>query len=1017
MKRAEYFNKTIPTEDQLNYTEDSKVSALLERLRSDSQLGVVNGFIVTVNPVDSTLIDVGPGEGYTGGKYRQLDIKGEYSGERISTINDSTSGSTNFYTVQGQALASYVAGIKNYVSLVYAEVEDTALAEIDYPFTPHNTIVRDSFSVSVLAETDWNLLSLNEKRRRFLVAIITANGAGVPLTASSIQQVVQPKSHPTPTQPSNVSGAIITSLSQETLIGAGTLRYESSTKKLYWTAPGSTEGAGVTVTSSGSFTLYSFDVIYWITVEVTYASLPAGDETDSIDIISLYGSIIPRFSAVDSVHRDMVGSGVPTLSNPHGMTIDDLPGGGFDHADLFHRNGISYDSDPAQLECIINPDPGVDEILINNLGGFDNSFLVDGRVYEVVEGVPAGTDAVLSFDTVPSPDSGEYLIYLDSAGSLHSVKIGEVLWDANIYIVDMSNKTPGNATITWNAIGNVLTYQAPGDGAPGAAVRITGFASPTDPQLYKLYSSDLDNWVIVEMIGSVGLNNSTTFDTDKNNTTNDNEVILKLAVVGWDAVTETLSNVRDIRRFFTADIGFQFEEEHDSDGSHTKVLQNTLRLVNTTNPTIRAIAESVVISAYADDSTAVYGAAYDSYGVYGLAGGSYGVFGSAGGAYGVCGKASSYGVYGTASNYGVYGSANGNIPIGHVIGVYGSAVNVGAPNSAVGAVGNAAGVNATGVAGYAANGTGVYGSGDVYGIYGTAAEYAIRGVAAQSHAVWASAPQSAIHARAGQYAVWGSANSNSVGNIYGVFGSAVNGLNAHLAVGVIGQAGGVAATGVFGSAAQGRGVVGIGVVGVYGSANTNGVYGKALVEQGVYGEAVTAGVYGFASTYGVYGESDDDYGVYGTALVSYGVLGKAATVGVKGIASTYGVYGEADTYGVYGLGGDSYGVYGQAATIGVMGKATGINSRGVRGVCTAAGGYGVEGVGDSVGVFGDGDAGGWFEGDTFGVVISNTASFIVALQGGAVSIAGAAVPASATFMPIVANGGNTYLVALFAVPP
>jgi hypothetical protein len=191
-------------------------------------MGIRTGFRVTVNSGDATLIDIGPGEGYTGGYFLSENVRSTGSGERVSTITDETSGQPGYVpTVQGQALATYTAGAKNYVTLVYSESEDTDLAERDFPFTVRKSIVRESFSVIVYTASQWNAFTAAQLSNRILVGIVTAQGAGSPLSASDIQQVVQPKSHPSAAQPSSVTGVTITSLSQETLIGNATLRFDS----------------------------------------------------------------------------------------------------------------------------------------------------------------------------------------------------------------------------------------------------------------------------------------------------------------------------------------------------------------------------------------------------------------------------------------------------------------------------------------------------------------------------------------------------------------------------------------------------------------------------------------------------------------------------------------------------------------------------------------------------------------------------------------------------------------------
>jgi hypothetical protein len=625
MERTEYFNYTRPTQTQLDNTETSKINAILRRQRATAQLGTVNGFEVTPNSLNATLIDIGPGEGYTGGMYQQLNVTGEGSSERIA--QDSI-------LITGQGLADYTLGALNYVTLVYAETTDTPLAETVFPFLMHDTEAHESYTVSVLTAAAWAALTIAQLRQLLLVAIVTAQGPGNPITSANIQQTTQPMSFPTTNQPVNITGVSIAGLAPSTLIGSGQLRWSVSTKQLFWTAPGDTEGSGVTIITSGSYTLQSATTSYWITVYAISAALPATNQTDVILVQSLYGKIFPRYSAIDSAHREMLGSGEPTLTNPHGLTEADIGGGGTDHAGLFHVNGISVDALSNQLAARIDTDPSYRRVFVHSIGGRPNTFLIAGTMYQNIVGVSPGSDAIVAFDVPPAPASGEYMIYLDDAANIQSISIGTVLWSANICLVDMLNQTAGNCTITWNATTQALTYQAQGDGSPGTPEIVMGNG------YYKLYSSNTLNWVIVYVSGSLGGSSSTTFATSKSETTNADNSILKIAVVNWDLTTETLSNLRDIRQWGSADWRDIILEEHDANGYHTKVLQNQFRVAVQTGPAISAYAATGPALAMGAQNSAMVGSAATAGGLVGLAAVSA-----------VVGQATSvFGVYASAPN-------------------------------------------------------------------------------------------------------------------------------------------------------------------------------------------------------------------------------------------------------------------------------------------------------------------------------------------------------------------------------
>lgn len=909
MKRTEYFNDTMPGETQLNNTEDTKIEAILERMRSSSQMGIVSGFEITVNAGDATKIDISAGTGYTGGKYEQNEYSGDGSGERIHSV-------TAIVTAQG--LADYTNGENNYVTIVYAETSSDSLAERDFPYTAHDTIYSESYSVSVLDETSWAALTASQLNNRILVGIVSANGAGVALTSADITQVVQPKEHPTVgSQPDTLTGVTVGVLADSTSIGTATIRFVSATKQLYYTAPGDAEGSAVTITSSGSYTLYSSTASLTVIVSVVFGSLPAGDITDTFLVESLYGAEVPRFSAVDSVHRDFIGSGTPTPQNIHGISFDDIDGGTLDHADRFHVNGISVEADSDQLSCAI--DALNDRIVITNNGGNNNSFLIDGLTYTLIDGVASGVDAYVPFDPV-SDTSGDYLIYLDSSGAQKKVQVAAgtqpVIGGAftGLSILDMRVESAGSCTLDFTT-GSVysVTFTSPGDSAGDVVYLSNRYPLTNREEYYKIYSNNGVDWIVIG-VSNIGVANyDTTFTTALNETDYPVESILKLALVHWNQTTEILSDLRDIRQFTTSDTTEILLNEHDADGNHTKPFKNKLE-VATDSYAVLARAHS--------GGYAVFGSA-DSYGVAGYGSASVGVMGygdvkgvSATAVYsiGLAAEAPTYGVSASAENTAIYGTADSSI------GIYGEAFT------------------GTGVYGSAVLSQGVVGIADgIYGVYGDAAQAGVYGTASSAGVLGA----------ASTYGVKGEANES-----FGVHGVAST-------YGVVGLAS--VSYGVSGSAGE-TGVAGYGfAVGVQGKANY----------WGVYGSAVSAGVVAEAGSYGVSASVLDDRALVGTAVSSYGVSAKAGVTGVYGSGVTsYGVYGSASQYGVYGSA-SQHGVYG-AAVGSMLGDVTGLVGTGFNsqvpanaiGVYGEAYGYGVSGYGTHMG--------GKFVGQSYGGLVSGS---------------------------------------------
>lgn len=812
MERTLYFNYTKPSQTQLNYTEDSKTRSIIKRQRSTAQMGIRTGFRISVNVADSTKIDIGPGEGYTGGFFEQQNLRAVNAGESISTLTSDVTGSGYSPTKVGQGLQSYSNGIRNFISLVYSESTSIPLAENKHPYyTEHDTIVSETYTVEALTETNWLLLTNDELENRVLVGIVTANGPGVPLTDASIEQFTQPNNHPIAGTLSLVTGITILSVSDDTVIGTGTLRWDPAINMLYWKAPGDNEGTGTLISSNSTYVLYSANVSYYLTVESIFSNMPLVATTEDLDIKSLYGRVIPMYSAIDQAHRDMIGTGKRSLTNPHGLSIADISGGILDHADLFHENGISFQATRSQLACTIDNN----NIDITNLGDHDNSFLIDGITYDLINGVAALTDGTVAFDDPAPWTDGEYLVYLDSGANPQAIMTSDARFaaDANfggrMELVDIHNSTAGACVIYWDFDDKTLAFQGV-DGVVGTAVP---WHQTTVGTYYKLYSNDTTNWIIIYVDGNlnlIGVDQTLTFNTDLGEDVYPEHSMLKLCSVAWDQAGEVLDELHDLRRFNTADNRVALEEEHGIDGLHTKVLRNPFRVAVATNTAVFGTAANTGMCGIAATDHGVYGSAGNYYGVRGEASVYYGGYFRASSNFGAEAHAMSYGVAGLATaaagDYGVYGFANRNYGVcGKAlqnIGVYGTVSNV--------------------AAGYADNITAVYGK-----------AYA-GNVAAGSIAI------------GGKFEAL---NDQTAGNVIGVYGSVgavgtgVMGF-AHTAMRGIGSVDGAPFTafGVWGSAANG--VAANQAIAVYGTGAT-GVYcdGSLYLNQAPVGATITANSY------------------------------------------------------------------------------------------------------------------------------------------------------------------------------
>lgn len=325
MQRAKYFADTAPGECQLNFHVDSDVESIQRRFLGTGTPGVQAGLIVVPNL--SSLppkINVGPGTGFTP------------SGERINVAA----------LISGQALASTAVGDENYVSLVYAEIEDTPLQE-RYAPVQHDTLVHESYTVEVLVAADW---ATAEREVRLLLAIVTAQGPATYLTSADIENAVLPGSGVFSSQPVYITGVLVTGIDQTTPSGIGTMSFSplASPPLMTWLAPGDTgTPTSVPITGFGAFTLPSPNG-KTIRIYVTYSSLPLIVATDYLSVNQLYSPDIPILTARDESHRAMIGTGYPTVQNPHGTSLADLGvsevGLVKEHQDLMHSNGIYRES-------------------------------------------------------------------------------------------------------------------------------------------------------------------------------------------------------------------------------------------------------------------------------------------------------------------------------------------------------------------------------------------------------------------------------------------------------------------------------------------------------------------------------------------------------------------------------------------------------------------------------------------------------------------------------------------------
>jgi hypothetical protein len=478
MDRSLYPEGVEVHQRHLENTETTKAAAI-KRLTTDAtSRGVVSGLGVTVNAVTNTRIDVAAGTGYV--------ANGDYVNLTVAKTN--------------LALADYTLGAKNYVLLMYDEVQSSPEAH-ETDGTTRNTKATNSPRVVILTESAYNalpqtdaILANNAKDRSLLLAIVTANGVGVALTASSIVGTSVFRTVLNSSQPVNISGVKVLQVDSFTAVGNGTLSFTAATKVITWAAPGDTAGAGVTLTTSQSYTLASANG-RTLVIDVVFSQLPSTNQTDTIVITDIYTQTAPRFTAIDAQHRSQLGSGIPTPNNPHGLTLDDLSPGASgsleEHIDIMHSDGITSISSNSLLAATVNTITSPDQLLLTNFATGNDLIFVNGVRVSSVH--PSSSTTVTFSDGVAN--AAVYGIYIDQDGVIS--KQVRCQYPSSSFLSDklqIFNVSDDIGTesknLTWKSTGKISFDGGPEKDAPAADTAL------------RLYSSNHRSYVDVYVKGS-----------------------------------------------------------------------------------------------------------------------------------------------------------------------------------------------------------------------------------------------------------------------------------------------------------------------------------------------------------------------------------------------------------------------------------------------------------------------------------------------------------------------------------
>lgn len=494
----------------LENTETTKAKAIVDRTTDIADYGVVSGLVVSVNGVDTTRVDITSGAGYAP------------NGERVTLSANQTS-------VQ---LASYAASTKNYILLMYDELQSLPEAH-ETDGTTRNTKVVESSRLVVVTEAAYNamadtdrVLSNNARDRALIIAIVTANGSGVALTSSSIVAPSTFDAALAATQPINITGIQIIAVGASTPSGVGSLSFTAATKVLKWQAPGEGGyGANKTLTASQAETLTSLNG-HTLLVNVSYSILSSTDQTDNITISDLYSQSVPRFSAVDMHHRSMIGSGQPSASNPHGMTLDDLSPGAAGslevHQDLMHSNGIWSGSSTSLLSSTVDTTTTPDRL---NVTGFTtgDALYINGKMVQSL-----ASSSTITFNDGHA-DPATYSIYITQDGVLFKQlrakfpATGASLHYLRAQIIDVS---PGIGATSKNLVFNTnRSWQF--DGGPAVTPSLTVDST------VRLMAQDRVNWIDLFVKGGLTAPGGTETDSITFTAEADSETNFMIAQVPW----------------------------------------------------------------------------------------------------------------------------------------------------------------------------------------------------------------------------------------------------------------------------------------------------------------------------------------------------------------------------------------------------------------------------------------------------------------------------------------------------
>lgn len=434
---------------QMVYESDQRVADSKGILTRATSRGVVSGLAVTVNVGAPQTVDVALGSAYApDGSYMELvaPVMNLAITNTLGTTNyvcmvyDEAQGQSESHKYNGTTKATRATNAPRVVAMTYAQ----------YAALP-------AFSSQLP-------LSSNVQSRITILAVI--NGTGVSLTAGDINLPPSYSLVYQNSQPTNITGVTIVKVDPNTTAGQGTLSFTFGSLSLTWQAPNEgSAGAPTSITTSGAYVVTSLAGVTLL-VEVAVSLLPVVNKSDTIIVADLYNRTMTRLTAVDAMHRSMLGSGVVTAANPHGMTLADLAPGVAgtieEHQDVMHTDGIGRGSSQSLLGVSVNTAPAPDTMAVTSFTTGDSAYINGRRITSISNSTTVTAPIGAPMETLQ--------VYLTEDGILAKrtlVAYADFNLAGRIQVLDVVGNV-GNTCRIQHTITSGLIYFDNGNGSYGA---------------------------------------------------------------------------------------------------------------------------------------------------------------------------------------------------------------------------------------------------------------------------------------------------------------------------------------------------------------------------------------------------------------------------------------------------------------------------------------------------------------------------------------------------------------------